>query len=329
MSERLRYGVSDWDKTVDALAAADEIVVAAHVNPDGDAIGSILAATLGLRKLRKRAWPTWGDDVVAVPFNYAFLPGVSEIVQPGEVPSAGTWLALDCGAADRLGSLEQRAMAAGVLINVDHHAGNTEFGDLNVVVTTASSTAELVTYLLKDAGIELDTDIATCLYTGVVTDTGRFQYANSSPEVLRLAADLLTYGVPSTRVAQEVFESAPFGYLKLVGRVLDRAVLHEDVGFVYSWLDQKDLETTGVAIEATEKLIDEVRSTRSARVAAMFKEQPDGSYRVSLRSKGPTSVGAIARDNGGGGHELAAGFTAPSVEDGVAIVLAALNGARI
>jgi bifunctional oligoribonuclease and PAP phosphatase NrnA len=324
----LRYEAADWDKTVAALVDADEIIVAAHVNPDGDAIGSIVAVTLGLRKLGKKAWPTWGEEVVAVPFNYAFLPGAAEIVQPADVPDVGTFLALDCGAADRLGSLEDRARSADLLINVDHHAGNTEFGDLNVVVTTASSTAELTTFLLKDAGVELDTEIATSLYTGVVTDTGRFQYANSSPDVLRLAADLLSYDVPAAKVAQEVFESLPFGYLKLVGRVLDRAVLHKDAEFVYSWLNLADLEVTGVAIDETEKLIDEIRSTRDATVAAMFKEQPDGTYRVSLRSKGPTSVGAIARAHGGGGHELAAGFTAPSVEVGVAIVLDALTAGR-
>jgi bifunctional oligoribonuclease and PAP phosphatase NrnA len=322
----LRYGVDDWDKTVAALADTDEVVVAGHVNPDGDAIGSVLGVTLGLRQLGKKVWPTWGDDPVVVPFNYRFLPGVSEIVQPGDVPELDTFLALDCGAPDRLGTLEAAASKAGTLINVDHHAGNPEFGDLNVVVTNASSTSELATYLLKDAGIELDAHIATCLYTGIVTDTGRFQYANSTPDVLRLAADLLTLGVPSVQVAQEVFESSPFEYLKLVGRVLDRAVLLDDVGFVYSWLTLEDLKATGVAPDETEKLIDQVRSTRTARVAAMFKEQPDGSYRVSLRSKGPVSVGEIARAHGGGGHELAAGFTAASVDEGVNAVLEALKG---
>jgi phosphoesterase RecJ-like protein len=145
---------------------------------------------------------------------------------------------------------------------------------------------------------------------------------------MRLAADLLARGVPHVEVAQEVFESSPFGYLKLTGRVLDRAVLDETISFVYSWLTLDDLDQTGVGIDETEKLIDLVRSTRSATVAAMFKEQPDGSYRASLRSKGPTSVGAIARSLGGGGHELAAGFTADSVEDAVAKVTAALTSTR-
>jgi phosphoesterase RecJ-like protein len=320
-----RDQVADWNAAVEALAGAKTIIVACHVNPDGDAIGSTLGATLGLRALNKTAVPTWGTRNLKIPFNYAFLPEADGFVQPDEVPEADLFLALDCGAADRLGELEEVARSSPVVLNVDHHAGNDCFGDINVVVTTASSTAELVYYLLRDAGVHLDADMATCLYTGIVTDTGRFQFANSSPHVMRLAADLLAYGVPAVEVAQEVFESSPFGYLKLVGRVLDRAVLHNHARFVYSWLTLKDLRDTGVAMDETEKLIDLVRSTRSADVAAMFKEQYSGSYRASLRSTGPVSVGAIARANGGGGHELAAGFTAPSVDAAVKIILAALG----
>jgi bifunctional oligoribonuclease and PAP phosphatase NrnA len=324
----VRYGVKDWDRSVEILREADIVVVATHINPDGDAIGSTLGASLALRSLGKRTYPTWGTPGSKVPFAYRFLPTADSFVQPHDVPDEGVLLALDCGASDRLGVLEERAPSFSCVVNVDHHSGNSNFGKLNVVVPTASSTAELVTHLITDVGAEIDRDIATCLYAGIVTDTGRFQYGNSSPDVLRLAADLLERGVPWVQIAQEVFESAPFGYLKLVGRVLDRAVLHEDVRFVYSWLTLADLDETGVALDETEKLIDQVRATRSAEVAAMFKEQPGGTYRVSLRSKGPTSVGAIAREHGGGGHELAAGFTASSVEDAVAAIIEALPRGR-
>lgn len=306
----------DWHGAIAALRDADEVAIACHVNPDGDALGSLFAASIGLSALGKRTYPAWGTTPAAIPFAYGFLPGASSLVQPGEVPQTRTFLAVDCGAASRLGELEDRARASEVLINVDHHPGNDEFGTHNLVVTHVSSTAEIVTRMLQDLGVEIDKDIATCLYTGIVTDTGRFQYANSSPETLRIAADLLAFGVPATEIAQEVFESSPFGYLKLVGRVLDRAILFEDVRFVYSWLTLGDLAETGVALDETDKLIDAVRSTRAADVAALFKEQDDGLYRVSLRSKGP-SVGAIARRHGGGGHDLAAGFTAPDVEQTV------------
>jgi phosphoesterase RecJ-like protein len=248
-------------------------------------------------------------------------------VPADELPPADVFLALDCGAADRLGRLERPARASASLVNVDHHPGNDNFGTHNVVITTASSTAELVMLLLRDLGAGLDRDIATCLYVGLVTDTGRFQYANSSPETLRMAADLLTFGVPATRIAQEVFESAPFGFLKLTGRVLERACLVPEARFVYSWVDLADLAETGVEMSETDKLIDLVRATRDADVAALFKEQSDRAYRVSLRSKGP-SVGAIARARGGGGHELAAGFTADDVDAAVRDITAALAGAR-
>jgi phosphoesterase RecJ-like protein len=154
-----------------------------------------------------------------------------------------------------------------------------------------------------------------------VTDTGRFQYGNSSPETLRLAADLLSYGVQAPKIALEVFESAPFSYLKLLGRVLERATLFEAERFVYSWITRADLDDTGVGADETDLLIDAVRATRDADVAAIFKEQKDGNYRVSLRSKGPVSVGDIARVHGGGGHELAAGYTAVDVESAVGAIL--------
>ncbi|MDQ4143211.1 MAG: bifunctional oligoribonuclease/PAP phosphatase NrnA [Actinomycetota bacterium] len=321
----MRYEAKDWDAAVAALKAADEIVIACHVNPDGDALGSLLACSLGLQQLGKKAWPTWGTTDVKVPFSYRFLPGTDALVPPGDIPSPTTFLALDCGAADRLGDLEGAAKEATTVINVDHHPGNENFGTLNVVVTTASSTAELAAYLLLDAGVELDREIATCLYTGIVTDTGRFQYSNSTPDTLRLAADLLAYGVPAPEIASEVFDSSPFGYLKLLGRMLERATLFEEDRFVYAWVTQRDLAETGVQMDETEKLIDLLRATRAADVAAMFKEQSDGRYRVSLRSRGPVSVGEIARAQGGGGHELAAGFTANGVEDAVEVIRGALR----
>ena len=309
----MRYDNGDWDEVVGLLKESGDVALACHVNPDGDALGSLLAVSLGLRKLGARTWPSWGTAPVVMPPAYAFLPGADALVQPADVPDVPVFVALDCGAADRLGELEERARAARVLVNVDHHPGNDDFGTHNVVVTHASSTAELAAYLLIDAGVDIDRDIATALYTGVVTDTGRFQYSNSTPETLRLAADLLERGVSAPEVAIEVFESAPYGFLKLTGRVLERAVLFEEQRFIYSWVELADLDETGVAMDETEKLIDVIRATNVADVAAIFKEQPSGEYRVSLRSKGPVSVGAIARTRGGGGHELAAGFTAQDV----------------
>jgi len=322
----MRYNAEDWDDVVAVLRDPAEVAIVCHVNPDGDALGSLLGASLALAKSGARTWPSWGSDDVGLPDSYAFLPGAETLVQASEVPRAPVWLALDCGAGDRLGSLEDQARASECLINIDHHPGNDNFGTFNVVVPGASSTAELVVRLLQDVGIDLDRDIATCLYTGLVTDTGRFQYASASPEALRLGADLLALGVPAPAIASEIWESVPFGYLKLMGRMLGRATLFPSERFVYSWITLEDLEATGVDLDATETLIDLVRSTRAADVAAMFKEQPDGTYRASMRSKGPVSVAAIARDKGGGGHELAAGFTAEDMDEAVFDIRTALRG---
>lgn len=323
----MRFDLADWDESVKALADADSVALACHVNPDGDALGSLLAASLGLRSLGKSTQASWGSEPAEVPFSYGFMPGQDHLVQPHDVADADVFLALDCGAANRLGSLEERARNDGTVINVDHHPGNENFGKLNLVVTTVSSTAEIVTRLLQDLGVTIDRDIATCLYVGIVTDTGRFQYANSTPDTLRLAADLLALGVDAPFIAQEVYDSSPFGFLKLTGRVLDRATLHEDERFVYTWITRKDLEETGVAMDETDKLVDIVRATRAADVAGIFKEQADGKWRASLRSKGP-SVGAIARARGGGGHDLAAGFTADDIDGTVAGILADLRSGK-
>ena len=316
-----RYDVKDWDAAVDAIGEAKSVALACHINPDGDAMGSLLAMSLALRTLGKTTYPTWGSPQVAAPPSLMFMPGADTLVQPSDIPEVDLFVALDCGAAHRLGDLEKAAVEHEHSINIDHHPGNDNFGTLNVVVDFASSTAEIVAFLLKDAGVEFNHDIATCLYTGVVTDTGRFQYGNSSPQTLRLAANLLSYGVQAPKIALEVFESAPFSYLKLLGRVLERAKLFETERFVYSWITRADLDDTGVGADETDLLIDAVRATRDADVAAIFNEQKDGNYRVSLRSKGSVSVGEIARANGGGGHELAAGYTAVEVESAVGAIL--------
>lgn len=321
-----RAGEPDVAAAATALDAARSVALACHVNPDGDALGSLLGAALALAKLGKEVSAAW-DGGPDLPSGYAFLPGADLLVPPGEVPDADVFVALDCGAADRLGVLEEKARGHATLVNIDHHPGNDGFGAINIVLTDASSTAELVARLLTKLDVEMDVEIATCLYTGVFTDTGSFQYENSSPATLRLAADLLEHGVPKTRIAQEVFEAAPFAYLKLLANVLGRAVLLEEEGFVYSTLLRADLEETGVAMEETDKVIDVLRSTRDADVTALFKEQDDGLFRVSLRSRGP-SVGAIARTLGGGGHELAAGFTADDVERTVARMIDHLRRGR-
>lgn len=320
-----RFELPDWDGAVDALASARSVAIACHVNPDGDALGSLFGASLGLRSLGKQTWATWPASPIEIPPGYTFLPGSDALVAPVDLPEAEAYLALDCGAGDRLGVVEDKFRGAPVSINVDHHPGNDRFAKFNLVVEGASSTAELVTRLLQDLEVRIDRDIAICLYTGIVTDTGNFQYSNASPQTLRLAADLLDFDVPKTEIAQHVYGTAPYGFLRLAGRVLDRAELKVDERFIYSIVTREDLKAAEVQMEETDGLIDLLRSTRDADVAAIFKEQADGRFRVSMRAKVGGNVGAIARANGGGGHDLAAGFTTTDVESAVADIAARLR----
>jgi phosphoesterase RecJ-like protein len=196
------------------------------------------------------------------------------------------------------------------LIVVDHHVSNDHFGTINLIDPHAAASAVLVYELLGKMGLALDEDIATCLYTGLVTDTGRFQYKNTTPAVHRIAADLLAHGAPHDRITDIVYNTHPVAYLKLAAVALDRIRHRQDASMVWTWVTQKDLAAAGVGMDDIEGLIDLVRTADVADVAAVLKEQPDGKYKVSMRSRGDANVGAVCESFGGGGHALAAGFTA-------------------
>jgi phosphoesterase RecJ-like protein len=296
------------DAAAGALGAADRILVACHIGPDGDALGSLLAVGLSLGRAGKTVFVGWGEEAIEVPAQYAFLPGVELVQRPADLPGERTAFAIDCASADRLGCLRERMEKADVLVNLDHHVSNTSFGTVNLVDVDAPSSSELVLRLLERMGAPIDADVATCLYTGLVTDTGRFSYSNVTPRAHATAAWLIERGVRVDAVSQAVYESLPFGYLKTLGLVLERCELYDDVSLVVSHLTQSDLSGR-LSLDETEGLIDDVRKIREADVAAILKELADGHWKVSLRSKGATDVGAIAQRFGGGGHRLAAGYT--------------------
>ncbi len=306
-SEEILAGL---DKAASVIAAADTIVATCHIGPDGDALGSALALALSARDQGKLAVATFGGPFV-VADHFAFLD-VSTLVPPSEVPAApDVVVSFDAGSADRLGEVAATLDTASCVIVIDHHASNTGFGDINVNDAGAGASAQLCFYLLERLGWPLTPASATALLAGVVTDTGRFQYSNTSADVLRVAADLVEAGARPEEIGQNVYESVPFGYLRVESTVLARAVLEAERRFIWSVLLQEDMADNGIGIEDTDPLIDAVRVAREADVAALAKEQPDGSTKVSLRSRGRVDVGAIAESLGGGGHHNAAGFTHP------------------
>ncbi|MDQ3932464.1 MAG: DHHA1 domain-containing protein, partial [Actinomycetota bacterium] len=217
-------------------------------------------------------------------------------------------LTFDAGCTDRLGLLAPAADRAHTLVVVDHHESNDRFGDLNLVAPHAAATVVLVDELVRRLGGSPDRDIAACLYTGLVTDTGRFQYRNVDSSTMELGSRLIAEGIEHAEISRQMFDTHSFGYLKVLGRVLARATFVPEASLVYSWVEQADLDRFGVALEETEGLIDVLRSADAAEVTMVMKELADGGWRVSLRCKGRTDVGTLAREFDGGGHPFSAGF---------------------
>ncbi len=328
----MTISASAWQAAVDALSRADDVALACHVDPDGDAIGSMLALQRVLNGRGARTIASWGTPhadaghELAVPPQYAFLPGLETLVMPVQFPATPELMvAFDTGAPERLGSLRAAGEAAGTLIVIDHHASGQSFGDIRLVDGSVAATAVLVDELISRLGGELDRDTAICLYTALVTDTGRFQYASTTPAVLELAARLISLDIDHAAIGRQVWSTHSFGYLKLLARVLDRATLEPEASLLWTALTQEDLERFGVAWQETEGLIEVLRSVETARVAMIAKRQSDGVWKVSLRSRGDVDVGRVARDLGGGGHAFLAGL----VSDGDITELVARVAAAI
>ena len=299
----------DWQAAQVAIAKAERAVITCHVHPDGDALGSALALHRALANAGRDAVVSFSEPFTVAPHS-RFLAGLDRLTPPDQVPrSADLFVCFDTGSLDRLGSLVDAFQSAARTVVVDHHASNTRFGEVNLIDADAPASAVLCRELLRRLDLPLDREIATCLYTGLVTDTGRFQYQATTPDTHLLAAELLAAGVEQYEVAKAVFETNNIDYLRLVAAALGRIVQVPEASLVWTRVGLADLAAYGVDMEETEGLIDLVRTDGASDVAAVLKEQPDGSHKVSLRSKGATDVGRLATRFGGGGHKYAAGFT--------------------
>ncbi len=309
------------------LEEASEIVMTCHLGPDGDALGSMLGVALAAKQAGKVVLPTFGPPFELGP-PYRFLP-TELLVPPTEVPTAPEVLvSFDSGNLERLGDLAPHASAARKLIVLDHHAaGSGGFGHINLVDPSAAATAEIAFDLVEQVAWKIDARVATCFLTGLVTDTGRFQYSNTRPATLRLAARLIELGARPEEIGQHVYEETAFGYLPVAAAVLARAELVGDVGLVWSALYQSDLAAAGIGLADTDSLIDLVRLPIEASAALMLKEHAPGIFKGSLRSRGQVDVGSVAVALGGGGHHNAAGFTFEGApEDAVRTVVRLLKG---
>jgi phosphoesterase RecJ-like protein len=290
------------------LADAGAIVVCGHVDPDGDAVGSVLALTLALRAKGLDVTPTLADEGDA-PESYAFLPGFELFEPAASLAAPSVFVALDTPTPARLGAALPLAQAADSRVVIDHHPDSACFlGATCAIDATSPATGALIWDLLPELGVAPDADIATCLWAALVTDTGRFQFSNTDAGTMRRAAEMLDAGARAREVYGRVYESQSRGALVLVGRTLSRIREANGGAVAYSWIDQADLDDTGTRLSETETLIDQVRSLAGVDAVFLVKTT-DGRCKVSLRSKSEADVGAVARAMGGGGHAKAAGFT--------------------
>ncbi len=308
---------ADLDAVVEALRSHDRFLVTTHENPDGDALGSLLAATLALRQLGKDVYMYLAGHA-PLPSEYTFMP-LEELKRTLPASDERVLLAVDCANESRLGPDPEILHQSPFTIDIDHHHDNTRFGDVNLIVADASSTAEVLRDVFAELGVEITPDIAEPLYIALVTDTGRFQYANTTPKALRLGAELVEAGADIHRVFQGVYENVQFAKLKLLARALERAQVYEGGALVVSYLLRNDFAEVGAAEPYSEGIIDYLRAVEGAIVSVLIREPPrsDGpTHRVSLRSStDEIDVSAIARKSSGGGHRQAAGFSSEASVD--------------
>lgn len=300
---------------LDLIKEKHSFVLATHRDPDGDAIGSMVALYRLLLKMGKRVKISWdfSDNLndskskSIVPLEYSFILSDDEVSNLiNEEIDFEVFIALDCGNEQRLGGLSTLINSSRHSINIDHHRNNPGFAHLNLIDVDSPATSEIVYRLMKPMENMIDAQIATALYVGLVTDTGRFQYSNTGPSAFIMAADLLRYDVNPARIYREVYETRSISYLKISQNFLSRVKM--SLGVIHSFITQDDLESTGVFLEETEDLINILRSVREAKVAFVLKEKPGGDWKISLRSKGDVDVSEVAVNFGGGGHKGAAGF---------------------
>jgi len=302
---------SDLTAVADAIRDHDRFVITTHENPDGDALGSLLASKLALEQLGKDTVMVLHGDA-PLPNEYAFMQ-LADLQRrwPDDV-SERVLLAVDCANESRIADPEVLGRVP-LSIDVDHHHDNTRFGRINLIVADASSTGEVLRDLFRELNVELTPDIAEALYIALVTDTGRFQYTNTTPKALRLAAELVEAGADVHRVFQGVYESVQFAKLKLLARALDRAEVLEGGRIVVSHLLRADFVEAGASEPYSEGIIDYLRAVEGAELAVLVREQLTQraqAYKGSLRSSiDELDVSAIARRFGGGGHRQAAGFS--------------------
>jgi len=289
------------DKVLQAIRARHRFVVTSHARPDGDGIGSALACGQILRMMGKDAEVVTYDGV---PRIYQNLPFAHRAIQSETVPANDAVILLECDST-------RRALLAGLdqcfLINIDHHLTGRNFGNINWIDSSVMATAELVYRLARLACVPVDRDIATCLYTALMTDTGSFMFEGTNEHTFTVARELVLAGADPAQCARHIYFGHSTAKMRLLGAALSN--LHREGPLSWIWVTQEQMSRFGAREEDCEGLVNYALSMADVQVAIFFRELPDRRYRVSLRSKGEVNVSKVAESFGGGGHKCASGFS--------------------
>ena len=284
---------------------SDSVFITGHVNPDGDALGAALALKLYLDSIDLSADINF-DITTKLPSNLNHLP--YDLISNTNKDKYETAFVFDCGNSSRLGKFENLVLEAKNIIVIDHHV-DPSFGDVQIIDSDAASTTQVLFRQFKEENIEISKDMANCLLTGLITDTGRFQYSNTTSEVFNIASELLDAGANLSQISENIYGSIEFNALTLQSKIIERIVLKEEINFAHSIVYQNDYSDYQVEPEETDFLIDVVRLVKESNVALLLKEQKDGTFKGSLRSRGDINVQQIASIFDGGGHVAASGFS--------------------
>jgi phosphoesterase RecJ-like protein len=288
------------------LKRAGQVVIGTHLNPDGDALGSALAVSLYLDDLGIE------NEVLChhpAPKNLRFLPGVERVRQDPKLDKYDLAIVLDLDAVDRLGRNTERFLETPRMIVVDHHVPHQAPGDVRIVDVTAPATSLILTRLFLELNADITPQIATCLLTGIVTDTGSFRFRNTTPESLSLSALLIERGGDINQVSEEIFQRKTLSSTRLLGHMLDTMRLERDNRIALGVLTYEDFQVNAAEDEDTEGFVNEMLSIDSVEIAANLRQPTLGRVRCSIRSRERYDVALVAREFGGGGHKNAAGCT--------------------
>lgn len=294
------------EEAIKIIKKSNNIYIASHVQPDGDNIGSILALGMAIKKLKGKVNIIKVDDI---PSDYSFLPSLDLIRDHNIKENIDLFIALDSSDMDRLGIGKQFALKADKIINIDHHITNDNFGDINIISTSSGATGEIVYEFIKKMDIEIDKDIATCLYAAISTDTGSFMYSNTSYKTHLIVADLLRLGIDNNYINVKLYQNKSRERTRLFIDSLNKLEYFLDGKIGIIAVTQEMLKNNNAKLEDTEGIVSFIRDIGSIEVACLLKEIDNNEVKVSIRSKNEIDVSKICNKFDGGGHIRAAGCT--------------------